>query len=333
MKVLIVASDKGDVLSTFVEEQLEALSKCGVEIIRYGVKGKGIIGYLQEISTLKRIIHKEKPDLLHAHYGLCGLLANLQRHVPVVTTYHGSDINLPQNLFFSKLSIYLSVYNIFVSKRSLSIALNSMFTLLKSRIQKKSLVQPCGIDLFKEQLLSRIEARKILGFDEKEIIVLFAGAFDNAVKDAPLAKTAVACIASEINKEHDNNISLSGTKGQIKLLELRGYTRTQVNLMMCAANCLLMTSKTEGSPQVIKEALACGCPIVSVDVGDVAERTSGVDGCYVVPSREPSAVAEAVKKAIAYEGKTKGYEHIMKSRLENSQVAETIYNVYQQVVS
>ena len=126
---------------------------------------------------------------------------------------------------------------------------------------------------------------------------------------------------------------MSGTKGQIKLLELRGYTRTQVNLMMCAANCLLMTSKTEGSPQVIKEALACGCPIVSVDVGDVAERTSGVDGCYVVPSREPSAVAEAVKKAIAYEGKTKGYEHIMKSRLENSQVAETIYNIYQQVVS
>ena len=337
MKVLIIASDKGNILSSFVEEQLKALSKLGVEIVRYGVKGKGITGYLQEISTLRRIIHKEKPDLIHAHYGLCGLLANLQRLVPVVTTYHGSDINLPKNLFFSKISIYLSAYNIFVSKRSLTIAQKSIFTLLKSRILKHSLVLPCGIDLFDEQLHSRVEARKILGLNENEQIILFAGAFDNVVKDAPLAKAAVAYFATEMsNKQEDqtgNNTTFPITKEQIRLIELRGYTRAQVNLMMCAANCLLMTSKTEGSPQVIKEAMACGCPIVSVDVGDVSERTSGVEGCYIVPSREPAAIANILKKAIDFVGKTKGREHIIESKLENNEVAKTIYSIYQQVLS
>jgi glycosyltransferase involved in cell wall biosynthesis len=101
---------------------------------------------------------------------------------------------------------------------------------------------------------------------------------------------------------------------------------------MCAANCLLLTSKTEGSPQVIKEAMACGCPIVSVDVGDVAERVSGVEGCYVVRTREPKDIAEALLKAIAFKGKTKGRERIQEMGLSNDQVAERLMAIYQSLV-
>jgi glycosyltransferase involved in cell wall biosynthesis len=92
-----------------------------------------------------------------------------------------------------------------------------------------------------------------------------------------------------------------------------------------------MTSKTEGSPQVIKEAMACGCPIVSVDVGDVAERTEGVSGCFVVKSREPRDIAEALKKAIAFEGKTNGREHILAAGLTNEIVAKRIIEIYKQI--
>ena len=101
---------------------------------------------------------------------------------------------------------------------------------------------------------------------------------------------------------------------------------------MCAANCLLLTSKTEGSPQVIKEAMACGCPIVSVDVGDVAERVSGVEGCYVVRTREPKDIAEALQKALAYEGKTNGRERIQEMGLSNDQVAERLIAIYKAIV-
>ena len=93
-----------------------------------------------------------------------------------------------------------------------------------------------------------------------------------------------------------------------------------------------MTSKTEGSPQVVKEAMACGCPIVSVDVGDVAERTSGVEGCYVVTSREPKNIAEALQKALAFNGRTNGRERIIEMGLSNEQVAKQLEGIYENVL-
>ncbi len=70
--------------------------------------------------------------------------------------------------------------------------------------------------------------------------------------------------------------------------------------------------------------MACGCSIVSVDVGDVAERIEGVDGCFVVKSRDPRELAEALEKTIAFTGKTNGREKILESGMTNEQVAERI---------
>ena len=327
IKILIVAADKGKSLSSFVEEQIAVLESIGVQIVRYGVTGKGILGYLRELPALRRMIRKECPNIIHAHYGFCGLLANLQRDVPVVTTYHGSDINVPRNLKFSKISEYLSIHNIFVSYRSVTIV----------HPKKRFTILPCGINLTDDQLLSRIEARKLLGLHEKEILILFAGSFENAVKDAPLAKASVEELRQRMvySVEHieTKNCEVESSASRLALHELRGFTRAEVNCWMCAVNCLLMTSKTEGSPQVVKEAMACGCPIVSVDVGDVAERTSGVEGCYVVHTREPKDIAEAMHKAIAFEGKTKGREKILEMGLSNEQVAKTIKTIYESILS
>lgn len=319
MKILILASDKGNKFAPFIEEQIVALQQTGVEIIRYGVTGKGITGYLRELPALRRFIRAERPDIVHAHYGLSGLLANLQRLVPVVTTYHGSDINLPKILRLSKIAMRLSAHNIFVSARNVAIAFR--LSPFANRLKKRSLLLPCGVNLTDDQLLSRSEARSALGIAEHAQIILFAGAFDNAVKDAPLAQEAVS-FASNLSPFASNLI----------LQELRGFSRAEVNLWMCAANCLLLTSKTEGSPQVIKEAMACGCPIVSVDVGDVAERVSGVEGCYVVRTREPKDIAVALQKALAHVGKTNGRQRILEMGLSNDQVAEQLIAIYQSLV-
>ena len=56
MKVLIVASDKQGRFAPFIEEQITALQACGVEIIRYGVTGKGIAGYLRELPDRKSVV-------------------------------------------------------------------------------------------------------------------------------------------------------------------------------------------------------------------------------------------------------------------------------------
>lgn len=337
MKILVIASDKGGRFVPFIEEQITALQQNGVEIVRYGVTGKGIIGYLRELPALRRVIRAERPDIIHAHYGLCGLLANLQRRIPVVTTYHGSDINKPSIRRFSKIAMRLSAHNIFVSKRNVALAFR--LSPLASRLKKRSALLPCGINLprpwseMQNQLVGPLTlnqwVQSVLSKDVKN--VLFAGAFDNAVKDPELAKEVITCYNSAMGNRQwaiDDE-----SNRPINLIELKGYNRDQVNALMYNCDALLMTSKTEGSPQVIKEAMACGCPIVSVDVGDVAERTSGVEGCYVVPSRDPKDIAQALLQAIAFEGKTNGREKIIEMGLSNEQVAQRLIAIYESVLA
>ncbi len=348
MKILIVASDKQGCFAPFIEEQMAALQARGIEVLRYGITGKGIIGYLRELPALRHMIRSVRPDLIHAHYGLSGLLANLQRMVPVVTTYHGSDINVPSILRFSKIAMRLSAHNIFVSKRNVVIAYPKSFPKGKDFDTEEKLpslqgrggdrhftLLPCGVNIpqpWSELQHQQVEQQTLKQWvhsklDKKIKYVLFAGAFDNAVKDPELAKSVIAVY----NLSFANSQSPIANR-QIELIELKGYTRDQVTALMYNCHALLMTSKTEGSPQVVKEAMACGCPIVSVDVGDVAERTSGVEGCYVVHTREPKDIAEALLKALAYNGRTNGRERIMEMGLSNEQVAEVLEGIYRMLV-
>lgn len=309
MRIIVVCRYKEKLAghaAPFIIEQYNALRDAGCEVELFPLQGN----YLKQWKALQKKIREWKPDVVHAHYGLSCLVANMAtRCVPVVSTYHGSDINQPKVRPLSKLAIRLSAWNVFVSKRNITLAGAVEGT-------KASLI-PCGVALSEEQKMTRAEARKTLGWSAADKKVLFAGAFDNAVKDPELAKAAM--------KELEN-------EGVSELVELKGYTREEVNRLMCAVDCLLMTSKTEGSPQVIKEAMACGCPIVSVDVGDVAERTEGVSGCFVVKSREPRDIAEALNKAIAFEGKTNGREHVLAAGLTNEQVAARLVAIYREIL-
>ena len=325
MKILIVGNNKPGHFAPFVEEQARALQLQGCDVVFFGVQGKGIWGYLRCLPTLMRALQQHQPDLIHAHYGLSGLLANFQRRVPVITTYHGSDINVPAVRRFSKIAMCLSAHNIFVSQRNVSLAL-SPNSLITYRLKKRYTLLPCGVNIPKswnELQTQRIEQLTLNQWVQGKLNVgvkhvLFAGAFNNAVKDPELAKAAINELASE--------------GANVDLIELKGYNRDQVNALMYNCDALLMTSKTEGSPQVIKEAMACGCPIVSVDVGDVAERVEGVDGCYVVHTREPKDIAEALQKALAFQGKTNGRQRIIEIGLSNEQVAKQLKEIYKNIL-
>lgn len=306
MRILVVASFNKGRFAPFIVEQVEALKKQGCTIEFFGLQGKGLLGYLRNLPLLKKKIKAFCPDVIHAHYGLSGLFANLQRHVPVVTTYHGSDINDKKVLPFSKMAMRLSAWNVFVSRKTLEIA----------KPKKKYILLPCGIDLSDLQLTDRTESRRKMGLQDDRKYILFAGAFDIPVKNAPLAKDTVACLQ----------------ENQAELLELKGYSREEVTLLMCAADAFLMTSQTEGSPQVVKEAMACGCPIVSVDVGDVKERVAGLEGCFVSDSRNPNDLANLLGKAFAFGRKTDGRKKIVADSLDNRLVAKQLFEIYERVL-
>lgn len=306
MRILIVCKYKDAMphnMAPFIWEQVQTLSGQGVTVQFFLVKGRGARGYLKEISELKKVIKAFKPDIVHAHFGLCGLLANLQRKVPVVTTYHGSDINNPKTHRLSKIAIMLSAHNIFVSKRLVDIA----------KPKKNYSIIPCGINLEEYPVIDKVEARRLLNLDLKKKYVLFAGAFDNPVKNPQLAKEAVQLLPG------------------VELLELKGYSRRQVAHLMNAVDCFLMTSHTEGSPQVIKEAMACGCPIVSVDVGDVRCIIGKTEGCFIAGGCAAD-IAEKIEMALKFGGRTKGRERIEQLGMANNFVAHKLIDIYKTVL-
>jgi teichuronic acid biosynthesis glycosyltransferase TuaC len=308
LKILIVLSGNAAdsaVHHAFVFEQIESVkNRYSIEFDTLQVKGKGALGYLKNLKIIKAKIKEYKPDLIHAHFGLSGLLANLQRTVPVVTTYHGSEISTFIVNFLSSLCAVLSGYNIYVAQH----IRNKMFY----KPGKNYKIIPCGINLNVLKEVNKELSQSKMNLNKENINIVFSGAFDNPVKNYTLAKNAVGLIPEM----------------PINLVELKGYNRKEVNYLLNACDVLLLTSISEGSPQVIKEAMACNCPIVATDAGDIKEIISGTDGCYLTSS-EPEDVAQKIRIAVKFAGRTKGREKILK--FDNNIISEKIYSVYKEV--
>ena len=313
MKVLIICSRREysqhtDFMAPFIYEQMKAISELGIKCITVLVDN-GLKGYLRAIKKIKKAILDHSPDIVHAHYGLCGLIANLQRKIPVVTTYHGTDLHNKILRIASNLSILLSKMNIVVSNEQ-----------MRGLLRYNSIrVIPCGVN---SDLLTPIEKEKAcleLGWEQRNIHVLFSKEFHNKAKNYPLARAAV----------NEYNLRFSGDS-EAELLEFIGYSREQVPLLYNAVDCALMTSDHEGSPQFIKEAMACNCPIVSVDVGDVKSVIAGIDGCYLA-ERTPKDIASKMEKAIKH-GKTNG-RHKVLQEFDSRIIARKVIKVYEEVLS
>lgn len=304
MRILIVNSINSGRTAPFITDQVEALQQAGVNCEFFTIQGKGIKGYLNNWRPLLAKIREFNPDIIHAHYGLSGLLANLQRRVPVATTYHGSDINNPKVYVFSRINMFLSAFNIFVSPKNVR----------KANLKRNFALIPCGVDLELFRGMDKQLARQQIGINDNDKLVLFAGHFGNAVKNPALAQAAVALLPN------------------VKLMELKGYNRSEVAVMMNAVDACLLTSHTEGSPQFVKEAMACSCPIVSVDVGDVKEVIGNTKGCYLA-ERDAKAIAEALNKILEANSRTEGRQVITQKGLEQKQVVEKLMRVYRRVMS
>jgi len=305
MKVLVVCRLYNEQVIPFISEQVNALQELGIEVQWVYVRRGGLLGYFDLWNAIRKTIPRFKPQVIHAHYGLCGFIANLQRKIPVVTTFPGSDINHKWIRLISIIAMRLSTYSIFMCARQ--------FNLVKRFASANYKIMPYGIALNKFTLTEKQEARTRLGYKEDEELVLFSSRFERLVKNPQLAFDALTHLP------------------QVRLLELTGkYSKEDMVLLMNAVDAALMTSHTEGSPQFIKEVMACGCPIVSVDVGDVKDITKDVDGCYIV-SRDPKDIAEKLQLAIDFNKRTQGRQRIMELGLSNELVAKKLIDIYVQI--
>ena len=300
IKVLIVCSGNSGYISPFILEQADSLRKKEISIDFFLIKGKGGLGYFKNYIALIKKIKFFKPNIIHAHYGFSGMLAVLQRKVPVIITFHGSDINEnAKNLFISKIAERMASFSVFVNTKLVA----------KLKPSKSFEVISCGVDLEQNVYLDKKESRLKLGLDPEKKIILFSSNFLNSIKNYPLAKKAIDLI---------NNV---------ELIEMKGYNRKEITLLMNACDGLLVTSLSESGPLVVKEAMACGCPVVSTDVGDVESVIGGIKGCYIT-SFDPIDVAEKLNKIINANIRINGRERIINLGLDIDRVATNIINVY-----
>lgn len=305
MKVLFVARAKPHVLEgvgRFVSDQRMALQKEGLDVDLLPIPGKGILDYIRFIKKLNQYL-KNNPDidLVHAHNGLTGFFTNLQRKKPTIVTYHGTDINNKITRFFSIISTKLATWNIFISDNLRK----------KTNTNSAYSIIPCGVDTALFKPIDKQEARRYFGFSEDEKLILFAGNFRNTVKNYPLAKHVVDQIGSSV-----------------RLIELKGLLRNEVSIMMNAVDMVLLTSFSEGSPQFIKEAMACNCPIVATNVGDIALRIDNVSNCYVTSFDETEIKNQVLKVLSTVENRTNGRETIISQGLDNKEIAQKLIQIY-----
>jgi len=308
MKVLIVCSKNAGYISPFVTEQANALMQQGVEIEYAPIVGKGILGYLKNYFSLVKKIKEYKPDLVHAHYGLSGALAVIQRIVPVVITFHDGETHTTvANLISSTASLF-AVHSIYVAQH----IYDKCFFKRKSNFT----IMPCGVDIKNILVTVKSIALEETGLDKNKKHIVFGGAFANLRKNYPLVKEAIALLP-EID---------------IHVIEMRNLNREQISKLMCASDLFILPSKSEGSPQALKEAMACNCPIVATDIADIKHLFGNLDGCYLC-TFEAQDVANKIKLAFDFNQRTQGRKRIVELGLDDETVAKRIFEIYKLVIS
>ncbi len=267
----------------FIAEQVKGLREAGLDVHVHFVdrRSEGMAAYSSMLVPIRHAIESLRPDLLHIMYGgvMADRITRRVNHVPQVVTFHGSDL-LGENLsgLVRKL---VSRYGVFCSWRA---ARRADGVVVVSERLKQSLplglrrlrVIPCGIDLKRFRPMDQMDCQRHLQWDSAAFHVLFPAERDRTVKRPGLAKAAVEQLRSQ------------GVLVELHFLE--GIRNEEVPIWMNGSDVLILTSAHEGSPTVVKEALACRLPVVSVDVGDVAERIQGIEGCHLA-APEPRELA------------------------------------------
>lgn len=312
---------------TFVEQQVEGIRRTGgadVEVLLIDRLGQGMKAYGKVGQRVRAAIEASAPDVVHVMYG--GVLADLVTRaagaIPTVVSFCGSDLlGEPGNGAVRRLAIR---YGILASRRA---ARRALAIVVKSRNLREALPEgldprrvwtiPNGVDLERFRPLDEAECRAQLGWSPGPfpMHVLFPSHPGHPRKRHALARAAV------------ERLRTAGTA--VELHTLKGVPHAEVPVWINASDCVILTSTHEGSPNIVKEALACDRAVVSVDVGDVAERLEGIEGCTVAAA-SPEALARGLDVVRRRGGRVEGRRHVEDLSIER--VGRRLLEVYRAVV-
>jgi teichuronic acid biosynthesis glycosyltransferase TuaC len=255
LKVLVVTNIYPTALrpfiSPFVKEQVESMREqfpdmvIDVRVIE-GLRPR--VAYFREMLTLPFFVKKGGYDIVHAHFGLT-LISTFFVRVPIVITFHGSDLLVNPTKHISRLLAPMTSKVIVVAEK------------LRESLGYGEVI-PCGIDAKKFAIPSRYADKpgpKMPG----KLKVLFPADPSRKIKNYELFQA----VCREL--ERRGNV--------IEEVHLTNINRVDIPEIYWSCDLMLLTSLSEGSPTVIKEAIAAKLPFVSVNVGDVKDWATSVN--------------------------------------------------------
>ena len=330
MKVLIVTnmlpSPENPKAGTFIEQQITSLEDIGVdlEVVLVDRANRGMGSYRATRELVGQARLACRPDLTHVMYGgvLSALALDSDAREAQVVSFCGVDL-LGAN--YGSLAYRLRTW--IGRQASLRAARKADGIIVKSKNLREGLpagvdpsivsIIPNGISLDRFQPMDRTECRRKLGWSPGVFHILFStNDRTDKKKRLPLAEAAV-----ELCRGRGVDAEIHG---------LHRVPHDEVAIWLNAADVVLMTSRfDEGSPNIIKEGLACNRPVVSVDVGDVAERIDGIDGCYLADA-SPAALADKLMLVQRGRRAVDAREKIAELSLER--VARRVVDVYEQTL-
>jgi glycosyltransferase involved in cell wall biosynthesis len=292
---------------TFVKDQVEALRQAGAAVDVFIIQGrKGVWNYLLAIPRFWRFLWGREYDVIHAHYVLSGVVARAQWGHRVVLTHHGPEV-LGQPRWQGPLC------------RVMTPLFDEVIHVTEEVRQHlgddDGWVIPCGVDLDRFTPVPRDDARRRIGLPLDKRLILFAGDYWRPEKRFDLVQRAIPLVQA--------------TLPDAKLVLLSKQPHDVVPLYMSACDALVLTSALEGSPMVVKEAMASNLPIVSVRVGDVAEVIAGTPGCALA-ARDPADIAAKLIDVLRAPRRTDGRRRI--DHLRHDRIAQRVLAVYAHAV-
>jgi len=273
----------------------------GHNLIYYAVKGG-----LFYPRVLRRSLFNEF-DLVHVHSGIVAPFGMLQPHRPLIISFWGSDI-MGNRLRGSVQWVNRRLANY-------ASAVIVMSDEMANYLNVDADVIPHGIDLDKFEPMNRETAVAEVNWDLDAKHVLFLWDPSYEVKRYPMAKRVVDAVDERL-------------KMDIRLQVVYDVTHSSVPVYLNAADAMLLTSKREGSPNTVKESMACNLPVVAMDVGDVADQLHGIENSFVAPNE--TTLVDRLETVLASNARSNGRTHA--DEFSKRRTAEQIISVYERVL-
>ena len=311
---VVAVLDAGEESHPFID----AIASTGVEVLPIRLPPRA---YRQERRRLAQLISTLRPDVVHTH----GYRADVQAGavarglgVRTVTTVHGITAGRWKNRLYEALQrrAFRRFDAVVAVARPLADRLIAL-GVPSGRVR----VVPNGAP-FSEPLLSRADARATLGLPAEVAVAGWVGRL-SAEKGPDLFLEALALLS-----DRDLRAAVIGTgaergrmEAQATRLGLAGRVHwcgalPAAGRLFQAFDCFVLSSRTEGTPIVLFEAMAAETPIVATAVGGVPDIVSGAEA-LLVPPDDPAALGAAVRAVLAEPGAARERAERARRRLES----------------